>query len=428
VNDFSFFQIKMLKTLTKPLHFLASNIKFPVPWAQQEGENTKWNFLNGYRGFLALYVILAHSPDRNKSEIVDFAVHSARVIALFGFFVMSAFLLTYRLIKDLESAAKSSSTAVWIVLFKYTIRRFFRIYVVVILFIFILKYTGIRLGGSTFLDTDSVFSILTLERPSVYAFQLWTIPVEIKYYFIVPIICLVCLFFRRTLNTLFVPFILGCTLAAINEFYNICNVAKEDLYYYDYFATGQLRIRFFVFFYGSLAAMALLLIESNQTLMKIIKTKWMQNALVITLFSVIFYVFRFRTQYFYIPIEDTFSYETIPSLAWGVCIVIMVLSHPNSLTNYLAASNVLVSSGKYSFGIYLWHIVVIEFYRDRVNSMTNNSEVVDVGGTIVISYFVGYLFYCVVEEPLIVFANYLCKRMELAILTRFGRHVAQLSA
>jgi peptidoglycan/LPS O-acetylase OafA/YrhL len=180
-----------------------------------------------------------------------------------------------------------------------------------------------------------------------------------------------------------------------------------------------------VFSYGSLAAMALLLIESNQTLMKIIKTKWIQNALFVTLLGLIFYVFRFRTPFFNPFIKEKFSFETIPSLVWSVCILLMVLSHPNAFTNYLAASNILVSSGKYSFGIYLWHTVVIEFYRGRVNSMTNNSEVLDVGGTIVISYFVGYLFYCVVEEPLIVFANYLCKRVELTITSRSERNEAQ---
>jgi peptidoglycan/LPS O-acetylase OafA/YrhL len=413
----------MKRALSSSAEFFTSNFKFGVPWSQ-EGENTKWNFLNGYRGFLALYVVLAHSKDRNRDEIIDFAIHSSRVIALFGFFVMSAFLLTYRLLKDLMQSKSTTSDCIIIV--KYALRRFFRIYIVVIMFILFLRYARLDLLNTTQVYTDPMLTILLLERPSVYAMHLWTIPVEVKYYFIIPIICLIFVASKRFLNNLIVPFVLGCVLATINEFYNLCGVTKEDMFYYNVFSSGQLRVRFFVFFYGSLAAIALILIESNKELNAAIKNRNVQRGLVAVLFVIIFYVFRFRTQFFYPEIEDTFSYETIPSLCWAVCIVIMVLTHPNPLTSYLSSSSFLVSSGKYSFGIYLWHLVVLDQLRNN-SYVSIKSEVIDVLSTITVSYFVAYVFFCLVEDPFMKFANYLCTRIEVAINNRYNKQGDQLA-
>jgi peptidoglycan/LPS O-acetylase OafA/YrhL len=393
--------------------FFRSNFKFPVPWSQ-EGEGSKWNFLNGYRGFLALYVILAHSGDKNRDEIVDFAVHSSRVIALFGFFVMSAFLLTYRLLKDLMQSKSTSNDCT--VLIKYAIRRFFRIYAVIVLFILFQKYI---FKNAQLLD-EPMATILLLERPGDYVFHLWTIPVEVKYYFVIPLICLVFLFSKRVFNNLLVPFLLGCALATANEVYNICSVTAQDLYYFDAKASSQLRVRFFVFFYGSLAAVALILIESSKRLDTALKNRYVQNGLTLTLFLLIAYVFRFRTQFFYPDIEDTFAYETVPSLAWAICIVLMVLTHPNPLTSYFSSSSFLVSSGKYSFGIYLWHAVLMFFIRDG-GYMAIKSEVVDLLCMITLSYFIAYLFFCLIEDPLMKFANFLCKRIEVAIADRFNK-------
>ena len=92
----------------------------------------------------------------------------------------------------------------------------------------------------------------------------------------------------------------------------------------------------------------------------------------------------------------------------------MIIGHPNLITDYLSNSNIFVSSGKYSFGIYLLHFLPIDVldYLDDLGLYKFKSELVKAFWTVCLSYFIGYLFFCIIENPLIKFANYLCKKVE----------------
>jgi hypothetical protein len=85
--------------------------QFPLPPWGNELDSAKWSFLNGYRGFLAIWVVIAHVAREytmfERHPFFQFPLQSVGFISVSGFFVLSAFLLTYRLLKDLSNPSTS---------------------------------------------------------------------------------------------------------------------------------------------------------------------------------------------------------------------------------------------------------------------------------------------------------------------------------
>jgi peptidoglycan/LPS O-acetylase OafA/YrhL len=103
----------------------------------KEREKSKLEFLDGYRGFLANIVLINHIINHTESvqkQVGDYSIFkkTGAYIGVPGFFVLSAFLLTYRLMVDFD-AASTRNRAILKTL-QYAIRRFFRIYLVFIVF------------------------------------------------------------------------------------------------------------------------------------------------------------------------------------------------------------------------------------------------------------------------------------------------------
>jgi peptidoglycan/LPS O-acetylase OafA/YrhL len=97
--------------------------------AEVEIEN-KLDFLSGLRGILALNVVLAHhfyAIKAGDSELISVIRSLAGPFAVIGFFVLSSFLLTYRLLIDFKKSAKFEQTIGIII--QYFTRRILRIYV-----------------------------------------------------------------------------------------------------------------------------------------------------------------------------------------------------------------------------------------------------------------------------------------------------------
>lgn len=97
-----------------------------------EDHLNRFNFLDGYRGSLALVVIISHSCQSPESMIL---ANFSQKYAISGFFLLSSFLLTYRLLNDFY---KKKSYKIFAIL-QYLIRRFFRIYIIYVLFVLLVK-------------------------------------------------------------------------------------------------------------------------------------------------------------------------------------------------------------------------------------------------------------------------------------------------
>lgn len=128
-------------------------------------ENTlqnRFDHLDGFRGFLAILVVcqhsLSHLPLSGDYKIFE---QVGNYIGVSGFFELSSFLLTYRLLKDFDRSINSNFDTAIVVL-KYAVKRFFRIYVTFVIYVTILK-TNEKLFGGIW-GFSSWYSLVTLQR------------------------------------------------------------------------------------------------------------------------------------------------------------------------------------------------------------------------------------------------------------------------
>jgi peptidoglycan/LPS O-acetylase OafA/YrhL len=144
--------------------------------------NLQFDSLDGLRGLAVLFVVLSHLSNAgfNLAPVLNFA--GSGKYGVFLFFVLSAFLLTFPLIG--RTAVQFRDVAFWS---SYALRRVLRIfplYVVVLLvsYLFSTRFPTpyvIPLSGAELLDH------LTLQAgKSIY----WTVPVEFKYYLVLPFV------------------------------------------------------------------------------------------------------------------------------------------------------------------------------------------------------------------------------------------------
>ncbi len=157
---------------------------------------SKFQHLDSLRGLLCLNVVLIHAGQMLpvQSILLKKYFEKTLVFAVPGFFLLSAFLLTYRLLLELFNYKLAEFKPIFKLLAKYAIRRFFRIYPLLFIFIVFIKclifaspqdaafYVGI--------NRTSLLKLALIDQ-TMGGSHLWTIPVEINYYFIIPVICLI---------------------------------------------------------------------------------------------------------------------------------------------------------------------------------------------------------------------------------------------
>lgn len=262
----------------------------------------RFDFLDGYRGLLALIVVWAHT-NYNKCIFIETISKLSQKFAIAGFFLLSSFLLTHRLIKDLFNSptshpSSSSSSSKLLSILQYFIRRFFRIYVVYILFAIAAKH------GPPFITygnyEGSLVNMLSLGHTGLN--HLWTIPPEIKFYFIIPLICLIFVFLGGQFASFL--FLAACLVwTAYDQFFNFFNLRADDIFSYSKHS-NFLRNHFAVFLVGSEVAMALHLAERCESLMNWVKgnrAKLIINvtSIVIALFGLVFHTENFNLVFDY---------------------------------------------------------------------------------------------------------------------------------
>ena len=92
-----------------------------------------FKFLDASRGIMAIMVVNSHSMGilgyAGNYDFIKIAEQLVAGFGLAGFFLLSSFLLTYRLYEEMDKVALISKDT-GIIICKYFIRRFMRIYVV----------------------------------------------------------------------------------------------------------------------------------------------------------------------------------------------------------------------------------------------------------------------------------------------------------
>lgn len=237
--------------------------------------NDRFAFLDGFRGTLALVWVLHHISVILEFPMLDVFSTIAQRYAITGFFLLTSFLLTYRLLKEFHQKPNSN---IFITTVQFSIRRFFRVYVVVVIFAFVYSYKK---------EYRTAVNIITLGNPG--ANILWTIASGIKYYFVLILICI--LFHCSQKNVRLYLVLTGLIWTVFDQFFNLLDISWEKNLIYTSPESHFLKSHFAVFFIGSQLAMALVLAESNESFMKFIKEE--KNQLFLNVFSIVFGVYSF---------------------------------------------------------------------------------------------------------------------------------------
>ncbi|KAL4159279.1 hypothetical protein PRNP1_005043 [Phytophthora ramorum] len=152
-------------------------------------------FLDGVRGLAAILVVSQHSHE----YLHDLDLGACAVDA---FFVLSSFLLTMLFMKkSVRMLAQKASYRKWAFsLADYFSKRFFRVYPLFAVVVFLVWLLPFEQKKQFFLVKErghfDLFKVLTFSFPHRY-FVFWTLPLEISYYFCLPVFVLGVLNLRR---------------------------------------------------------------------------------------------------------------------------------------------------------------------------------------------------------------------------------------
>lgn len=168
-----------------------------------------------------------------------------------------------------------------------------------------------------------------------------------------------------------------------------------------------------MFLSGSLMAVIFYELEKND-LLSSLKGNLTQNIIsAITLF-LFFFGFKIFSEFWNKDNLEVFekSKLILSSVYWSFFVFLMLIGSPNYLTIFFGQTNFLTKCGKYSFGMYLFHPMVMQFFKE----FKFESGLERLISVFIVSFCVGYLFFVLVEDRLIKFANLLCKSIEKSLI------------
>lgn len=360
----------------------------------------KYEYLDGLRGLFAIVVVLHHfklyNSEKINCELVDILSGMSLIVAVVGFFVLSSFLLTYRLLVEFEDETKNSFRDKILIIIKYFLRRIFRIYIPFVIFSTMIKY-----GPEKLLNYQpksyvysSWYKLVTLG--DVGYNHLWTIAPEIKFYFIIPIISLT----AHKLGNYRMLFVLIALLFLVSRdiYLSLNDTNKQNA------NSGTLKI----FAYGSISAITFYSLDINKKIKEYLEKRFVKE--IIASFSFYLTYLGIKISVYFRPgfmNEFKHGYLTIPAFIWGFIIFLMAIGHPNYFTHIFSGSLFLKQTGKFSFGIYLLHIYVINI--DQVIPLQTRTEVAIM--VVVYSFILGYSFHLILENPLMNLVNKICEQL-----------------
>ncbi|KAL3659049.1 hypothetical protein V7S43_015933 [Phytophthora oleae] len=326
-----------------------------VKTVERPNNAVKILFLDGVRGLAALLVVVQHSHEYMQELNLG-------ACAVDAFFVLSSFLLTMLFMKkSIKLLAQGASSRTWaFALADYFSKRFLRVYPLFALVIFILwmlpdesKTQYFRIQQPENFD---LFKVLTFDFDHRY-FVLWTLPLEIAYYFFIPLFVFVVLKLNKFWWLPFVPA------------YSWSMYQGWTVYRWDHM---PLSPHFPTFIAGSMAAVIYVKLD---TWMKGNKLKprpvtlYAIRALQVSALSLMISL-SFQGLFFH-WIHSNIAPATpgFPFISVLLTLVLVIeMLFPSGLSTLFEWS-ALRYCGKVSFSIYLLHGFVI--YSEAVSSQTN---------------------------------------------------------
>lgn len=319
-------------------------------------ERLQLDALDGLRGLAALIVILSHTSNASMFFIPYIDARGIGKSGVFLFFLLSSFLLSRALIKQGASAFSRSSIS------HYMQRRFFRIYPLYIPYLFIglvstfaitLFFEKEGLGIPFSLTILEFFKhLILIEGKGVT----WSIAVEFKFYFILPIIILILLTIKNRMGFL-AEIIFLLLLIALTQ---VVSPQGESLV-----NDPRLMPYMCIFLLGIILAVVQCEIESGR-----LKKSLFTPIIPLSYLSVLALIFMTPSGISLIidKVENNYFHKDFiqHSILWGI--VILSVINFNSRLSLFFKMNWLVFYGSLSFSIYLFHPIFIKIaYRLPLN-------------------------------------------------------------
>ena len=328
-------------------------------------------FLDSFRGVLCLSVMITHNGI-GKQTIPGF------YFGVVGFFILSSFLLTYRLIKQYENA-KTVQMFIRITI-NYFIMRFFRIYIPYIVYCIL---TVKVFNNSRITTNHTMYELITLKNFKQIN-HIWTMPIEINFYFFVPSIALIfSLIYKKTL-LVWSLFLINCiSLILIRKFRLFSIGSFQDVAIFQTYLP--------IFLIGSTLSIVYINFQQSKWILEYLnQSKQMNSLLSLIFFSIFIFICRIQG-YITLIRDDAFIYSAFIS----ILILIMLISPSNYFNQTLLKLKIFNLYGKYSYGTYLFHINCNLFTRRKLYRLLESDRSIIF---LAISLIAGILFFYIVEN------------------------------
>ena len=325
---------------------------------------------DGIRGLALMIVVVMHATGLFFPSFHD-QLGGTGQPGVWLFFVLSAFLLTHKFL--------NSDFSIFNVI-SYFVGRFIRILPIFYISVIIYFFMG-------FYDLQKMMSVIKFDSTYIH---LWTIPIEFKFYFLLPVIVYCALCIQRVFGGLYalIFLVLLTLLFAILFPYTVKDI------------NGRLAFYIPVFMYGIITAFAhhYLKIRINPVVSDVISFLIVLTFILLTP-----------------PFQGVNGWLGNKFVLLGPLIALFVFLQANSsgIINGFLSSNVMRALGKYSFSTYLFHIMIIFIvYPKYINNMAAYiiTIILCVGG--------GIVAYYLVEAPLESFRHKLMRKINEAYLVK----------
>jgi len=304
-------------------------------------------FLDGTRGLAAMMVVVQHS----REFVPELHLGS---VAVDAFFILSSFLLTWLFMKkSMKLLEQGAGARTWVfTLADYFQKRFFRVYPLVAVTAFVLSRMDFENQQRYFIVAKEgevdLFKMLTFAYEQRYH-VFWTLPLEISYYFIIPVFVLAMIRLRRFWWTAAVPLFVWSVHEGWTKVRNSHMPLMPHLH---------------TFVLGSLAAVVFvkldLLIKKTGFKFRLWHTVLLRAVEGLTIALMLSVCFRGLLFDWVVenpaPPADGFPFISIHM----ALIMVMEIIHPSCVSTMFEWS-VLRFWGKISFSIYLLHTFVVKF-------------------------------------------------------------------
>ncbi len=256
----------------------------------------------------------------------------------------------------------------------------------------------LRLYNSTFSSMKVAFKL-----GYIGGTHLWTCPIEIKYYFVIPIIAVVTMKMAR-FWFLFVIILLSYVFYV--ETYNSFNFNQKDYFS----ASGRMfAFRFNYFLLGSILAIFYFNIIKYSLYQNILNNSFIQKIISFLIVVIFMLQFRLFSGWNKNLSKGDFIENYLFKTVLYECLLIYLLiacKQENFIIKFLN-SKYMTLCGKFSFGIYLFHPTII-LYNSYYAAPFRFLTVIYIN---LISFVIGGIWFYVLENNLMKIANLICKRL-----------------